>query len=149
MKIIKWNQTMSKLITTLALAFCLTGCMATYGGKDPVSQEGQLVRYTYQYENQKTNKNQIRQMPFITSLVLKKMKNYLPCLSCMTVAGGPQGEHANMEIYSPRTATQHLSPDYLTMKNHREPIKKISRVFMPRSITSPLNQMSIKIVSTR
>ncbi len=46
---------MSKLITTLALTFFLTGCMATYGGKDPVSQEGQLVRYTYQYENQKTN----------------------------------------------------------------------------------------------
>jgi dienelactone hydrolase len=29
--------------------------MATYGGKDPASKEGQLIRYTYSIENQKTN----------------------------------------------------------------------------------------------
>lgn len=46
---------MPKLLTSLALVLFLTGCMATYGGKDPVSKEGQLIRYTYQYENQKTN----------------------------------------------------------------------------------------------
>jgi hypothetical protein len=29
--------------------------MVTYGGKDPASKEGQLIRYTYQYENKKDN----------------------------------------------------------------------------------------------
>lgn len=46
---------MPKLLTSLALVLFLTGCMATYGGKDPASKEGQLIRYTYQYENKKAN----------------------------------------------------------------------------------------------
>lgn len=46
---------MSKFITSLALILLLSGCLATYGGKDPASKEGQLVRYEYQYEGQKAN----------------------------------------------------------------------------------------------
>lgn len=46
---------MPKLLITLALVLFLTGCMATYGGKDPASKEGQLIRYSYSYENQKAN----------------------------------------------------------------------------------------------
>jgi dienelactone hydrolase len=49
------NENMPKLLTSLALVLFLTGCMATYGGKDPVSKEGQLIRYSYSYENQKIN----------------------------------------------------------------------------------------------
>lgn len=45
--------------TQIAIAFSLTlsltGCMATYGGKDPSSNEGQLIRYTYSHANQKAN----------------------------------------------------------------------------------------------
>lgn len=46
---------MSKLLTSLVLILLLSGCLATYGGKDPASKEGQLVRYEYQYEGQKAN----------------------------------------------------------------------------------------------
>jgi dienelactone hydrolase len=46
---------MPKILTSFALVLFLTGCMATYGGKDPASKEGKLIRYTYQYENKKDN----------------------------------------------------------------------------------------------
>jgi dienelactone hydrolase len=48
-------MSLTKNLSSLALLFLLTGCMATYGGKDPASKEGQLMRYTYTYENKKIN----------------------------------------------------------------------------------------------
>ena len=39
-----------KHLIILAASLLLSGCLATYGGKDPSSKEGQLITYQYQFE---------------------------------------------------------------------------------------------------
>lgn len=39
-----------RFLTAFFSCLFLTGCLATYGGKDPASPEGELVSYTYEYD---------------------------------------------------------------------------------------------------
>jgi uncharacterized protein len=45
------------LIIVLA-SLLLSGCLATYGGKDPVSKEGQLISYQYEFDGNKDLKTE-------------------------------------------------------------------------------------------
>lgn len=44
-----------KFFTVLAASLLLSGCLATYGGKDAASKEGQLVSFQYEYEGKKNS----------------------------------------------------------------------------------------------
>ena len=45
-----------KFFLWVVVPLFLTGCLAIYGGKDPVSPEGQLVDYLYVFEGNKNNR---------------------------------------------------------------------------------------------
>jgi hypothetical protein len=42
-----------KHLAILIASFMVSGCLATYGGKDPSSNNGQLISYQYEFEGKK------------------------------------------------------------------------------------------------
>jgi len=48
----------AKLLITLLVCGLLSGCLATYGGKDASSKDGQLVSYPYEFEGKKDLKTE-------------------------------------------------------------------------------------------
>jgi len=73
-----------KLLITLLACGLLAGCLATYGGKDAASKEGQLVSYQYEYDGRKD---------LTTEAVLRKpvstnTANRLPAVIVLHDGGG-------------------------------------------------------------
>ena len=42
-----------KHFSILIASLMLSGCLATYGGKDPSSKSGQLISYQYEFDGKK------------------------------------------------------------------------------------------------
>jgi dienelactone hydrolase len=73
-----------KLLTTFLLCGLLSGCLATYGGKDATSKEGQLVSYQYEYDGKKDLKTEaVLRKPVSTNSA-----NRLPAVIVLHDGGG-------------------------------------------------------------
>jgi len=73
-----------KLLITLLVCGLLSGCLATYGGKDATSKEGQLVSYRYEFDGKKDLKTEaVLRKPVSTNNA-----NTLPAVIVLHDGGG-------------------------------------------------------------
>ena len=73
-----------KLLIIFLLCGLLSGCLATYGGKDAASKEGQLVSYQYEYDGRKEFKTEA----VLRKPVSKNIASRLPAVIVLHDGGG-------------------------------------------------------------